>query len=517
MYFKNKSIHFSILISFLVVFINFFNANAQYSNQIKAEIEGQATGTTNGVVPFWMRSNQYGSVPLSGASASAIGRIKKGFYNSVDDSLNNHKFFWNFGLEGRVNGGNKINGQLIEADVKLRYAMFQLQGGRSKDVMGLNGDTTLSSGNFAISGNTLGVPKVELSIPNYWRIPIFDGLFSVKGTFSHGWLGKMPIVSTIASLDNKETYYMGNTNPITYFHQKSFYARLGKEDWSLQLYGGFNHQVFWGSEPETFGENFELTPFQTFWYVVQGKSYGNTGVPTSKIGNQNGSIDFGLEYDFESYRMLLYQQFFYDVGALSKLANAADGLTGIMVENKNFNNQTNSFKWKKYLVEFFHSKNQAGYPWSTPTKSGDEDYYNNFFYTHGWTYNDVSLGNPLITEHYNAKPGQARRSRDFFINNRVLAFHFGANFEWKIIDFITKLSLSKNFGTFATSEYGSSTGVIRNPETSNLFVPVYQSSFYLKASKKLPRDLAVGAALAFDAGSLLNDSFGLNFSVKRTF
>ena len=36
----------------------------------------------------------------------------------------------------------------------------------------------------------------------------------------------------------------------TYLHQKSLYGRFGKPEWKWKLYGGFNHQVFWGNEKD---------------------------------------------------------------------------------------------------------------------------------------------------------------------------------------------------------------------------------------------------------------------------
>lgn len=199
-------------------------SKAQLPEGFKAEVEIQATGTTNKVVPFWMRSNQYGSVPLDGASGSVLGRFSKDY----DSKNQNGKLIdWGFGFEGRANGGKGSNITLIEGYLKGRLSMFQLKAGRSKDVMGLNGDTTLSSGNFAVSGNALGIPKIELSVPEYYRIPVFEGLFSFKGNLVHGWLGKTKILNSINDLNGKNLYTIDNIYPNSYFHQKSFYGKIG--------------------------------------------------------------------------------------------------------------------------------------------------------------------------------------------------------------------------------------------------------------------------------------------------
>ncbi|HEX8608942.1 MAG TPA: hypothetical protein VF679_09930, partial [Pedobacter sp.] len=294
-------------------------AQAQLPNGFKAELEIQAIGTTNKTVPFWMRSNQYGSVPLNGASGSLLATISKDYDHQ---KLGTNSFDWGFGVEGRVNGGNRSNLTLIESYLKGRWSIFQLKAGRSKEVMGLNGDTTLSSGNFAVSGNALGIPKVELSIPEYYRLPVLGGLFSFKGNFSHGWVGNARIIaSSYTTPENASGAALQNRSTITYLHQKALYGRFGKENWKFNLYGGFSHQVYWGNEKDSYGSSFKLSPFETFFYVATGKAYGAKGVPTSKIGNQIGSIDIGGEYNFNTVKVMIYRQNFYDVGALSKLAN----------------------------------------------------------------------------------------------------------------------------------------------------------------------------------------------------
>ncbi|MEJ5961334.1 capsule assembly Wzi family protein [Pedobacter immunditicola] len=506
-----------VICVFLILFVQAKSQNPG----INYEVESQALVTTNDIVPFWMRSNQYGSIPLSGTSGSFIGRAYKEYSKtSLTDSLNNKKkqFDWGFAFEGRANLGKESNLQLIEAYAKFKIRMFQLKAGRSKDLMGLNGDTVLSSGNFAVSGNALGIPKLELSIPNYYIVPIFDGLLSVKGNFAHGWLGKVKVVDQLTDINGKVLISIKNNNPISYYHQKSFYLRIGKKDYRLRLYGGFNHQVYWGNEQDTYGSNFELSTTKTFLYVITGKSYGTEKILKSKIGNQIGSIDVGAEYDFKKFKLTLYRQNFYDVGGLSKLANITDGLTGLSVENKKTHNNSKGLYWKKALIEFFYSKNQGGYPWSTPTLSGDEDYYNNYYYQEGWSYKDNGIGNPLITQNKYAKEGQAIYPYDNFLNNRVAALHLGLEGglnDWK---FITKLTYSRNFGSFATSIYGKSSGsTIIPPDFSNIFTPVYQGSFYFEGMKTLQNGFHTSLAISLDNGKLLKNSLGSVLKLKKTF
>lgn len=477
------------------------------------EVEAQTIGTSNGVVPFWMRSNQYGSIPLSGASASFIGRAYKAYDSTkADNWYGKTKLIdWGAGFEGRTNLGKEANLSLIEGYGKMRVAIFEFKAGRTKDVMGLNGHSTLTSGNFAVSGNALGIPKIEISIPEYYTIPAWGGLIAIKGNFAHGWAGKY-LAYTMGAIPASIVY------PKTFYHQKSLYGRVGKENWKLKLYGGFNHQAMWGNEKDVYSNAYDLSSFQTFLYVTTGKAYGNDLIPSSKIGNQIGSIDLGVEYNFKNSNLLVYRQIFYDVGALSKLANILDGLNGIRIENKKiaYPNKKD-FQWRTILFEFLYTKNQAGELWSKITKSGHENYYNNYYYKDGWSYKERGLGTPFITTKNEAKYGQITDPSQYFINNRLYAFHIGLSGNLKKWNFISKLSYSRNFGTYKTSSIGWSFGENRYPPQYGIFKAINQFSGYVELQKKLNKELTIGIVTAIDQGQLLDNSLGLRLKIIKDF
>jgi hypothetical protein len=85
---------------------------AQFIDSLKPELELQMGALTNSEVPFWMRSNQYGSVPTSGLSASILGRVYKP-YKAKSKLLD-----WGFGFEGRLNTGTKSDFKIIERKIK---------------------------------------------------------------------------------------------------------------------------------------------------------------------------------------------------------------------------------------------------------------------------------------------------------------------------------------------------------------------------------------------------------------
>src|SRR5450432_276696 len=477
---------------FLAVLLSCSYLKGQYS-VINSSIGVGANIVSPDHVPFWLRSNQFGNIPPPGNSVSFYGSFHKDY-----DTIENPLIDWGGSLEVRANIGNQvqgIQGNIIEGYLKMAISVFQIKAGRDKQVMGLM-DTTLSSGSFAMSGNALGIPKVEISVPQYYTIPIFDELFAVKGTLSLGWMGAVPI----------QYQYIGYLN--TYLHQASFYGRFGKPDWQLHLYGGFNHQVQYGNEDKVWGKQYDLNGWQTFIRVITGKTWNY-----SKIGNQIGSIDLGLQYDFNTVSLFIYRQNFYDEGALVHLANIADGLNGISFTNTGDKN--GFIHWNKFLIEFFYSANQAGYPWSKPTKSGDENYYNNYEYADGYSYKGVAIGSPLISSKYDTRPFPNSKF-DYFNNNRVSALHVGLDATIQDFHIITKATYSKNYGTFSTSPYGSSTGTIRDKPVGS-FPESNQFSCYLQIEKPLSDSYSLNISMALDHGLLLYNTSGISFQIMKSF
>lgn len=461
-------------------------------------LSAAAIVTSNKTIPFWMRANQYGSVPLDGLSTSLVGEVRK-------DYMRTKKLTdWGFGVEGRLNVGKRADAQLIQGYIKGRLGIFQIKAGRSRDIVGLV-DSTLSSGAFSISGNALGIPKIELSIPEYWSLPIFGGLIALKGNYAHGWLG------------NKDVDYASGAKTVnTFLHQKSAYARLGKPNWRFKLFAGFNHQVMWGNEKKMNPTMFKLSVLETYKYVILGKSYGEkgTGLPLSKVGNHLGSIDQGLEYRFNKFRVNGYHQFFYEVGGLYHLNNVKDGLWGLSITNNHSANSTSGFRLNKLVVEFMNSKSQGGEIDAKITPSGDEDYYNNYVYKKGWTYKGENLGNPLLTSKKYARQDLPARN-EYFVNNRVQAYHLGIDGAISKYTFLCRLTFSQNFGTYGSSPWGHSLNNIRTPTKPPYFETENQFSGYLEASRNFS-GLNVGMCVALDQGTMIYNASGLWFKVTKS-
>ncbi|MDN3549747.1 capsule assembly Wzi family protein [Mucilaginibacter aquaedulcis] len=471
----------------------FYTIVSAQEKDVHVSLEAQGIGTTSGAVPFWLRSNQFGSTPLSGGSGSFIGRIRKDYDTTKT-------FGWAASFEGRANIGNNSRFNVIEGYVKAHAGVFELKAGRSKDIVGMV-DSSLSSGAFSISGNALGIPKVGISIPNYYSIPVLGRLFAVKGGFANGYAGNVDV-----QYGNKPAKFK------SYYLENSLYVQLGKPSWRLKLRAGYNHEVLWGDEKRVFGPRFTLTGSETYWYVLTGKVFN-----FSKVGNHLGSLDVGGEYRFDDLTLTAYRQNFYDKGGLGSLANIKDGLNGVSVLNNSPG--SGNVRWKKILFEFLYTANQAGKRDSKRTESGAEDYYNNYEYVEGWSYRNMGLGSPFMTTRIDGRDNLGSYFRQFFVNNRVSAWHLAAQIEAYDWFYTAKISYSKNLGTYETGNesFRGISGILTKPNRPGAFKEVRELSTYLEGIRPLKNGYTVGYDIGYDNGGLLYNSFGVILKVSKAF
>ena len=232
----------------------------------------------------------------------------------------------------------------------------------------------------------------------------------------------------------------------------SLYGRIGVPEGKLKLYGSFNHQVFWGNEKHIFGNDFTLSVSRTYLYVITGKSYSTSIIEPSSIGNHLGSVDTGFEYDFTNFRLFMYRQSFYDFTALKHLANIADGLNGVSFISKA--RSDNFFQFKKVLFELLYTKDQGRSYSAHDPLYFNENYYNNYIYSNGWTDKGTGLGNPFRLRD-DGKEGLSDEDYDYFVNNRVIVFHFAMEGRLENWNYVIKASYSKNYGTYFSDIMGN--------------------------------------------------------------
>jgi Capsule assembly protein Wzi len=463
-------------------------------------VEATASASTSSSVPFWLRTNTYGITPYFLSPLSARVGLQADYEKPTVQNkfLKDKKFDYGYGIEMVANTGAQTGIILPEAYVKFRLGRWELYGGRRREIVGLV-DSTLSSGSYAWSGNALPMPKIQLGIHEFWAPKFLGGLLAFKGYYAHGWFNN----------DRSDVSH-------SWLHQKVFYGRLGKPNWTVKLIGGFNHQVQWGGQYRWDDKLNLATDLNAYWFVVAGKSTNNLedgqvilgqNEGTNRIGNHLGSIDLGAEIDFETFSLLLYRQHLYDDGSLFYLLNIADGLNGISYRNKLKKARNQPFYLHKANAEFFYAINQGGPIFGTTNEEfGRDNYFNHAVYTDGWTYHRNIIGTPFYSMQDQTRPNLPRYNgtelqRSLINNNRVAVFHLAAAGQFHDMSFEAKASYSRNLGTYEL-HFGEQ---------------VQQFSLGLRLVKPMPRwweGAHVFGNLGLDVGGLYPNNLGLQLGIR---
>ncbi|GAB4036506.1 hypothetical protein GCM10028809_48950 [Spirosoma gilvum] len=414
------------------------------------------------------------------------------------DSLraSNRRVDWGWGAEAVLNAGYNYKVLIPEAYLKLKFGRsMEFWAGRRREIVGLV-DSTLSSGSYAWSGNTLPMLKIQFALPDY--IPR-KGLISFKGFYAHGWF--------------EQDRFINNSM----LHQKALYMRFGKPNWRLKLYAGINHEVMWGGNSERLPTNSVIKnnqlPNQLSDYVdvVLARSLNTrNNIDTNRIshfdqenriGNHLGTVDLGFEYIGSSFSVFAYRQNIYEDGSLFYLINIQDGLNGLRIRNRRPHNP-NGFQIQDILVEYLFTQSQGGSLFidTNPAQRGRDNYFNHSQYQDGWSRYGLTMGTPFITPTSDSRSDLPRYG--FTNNNRVAAMHLGLS--GQVLDFFKfqfKASYSENLGTYETP----------------FKVPVRQFSSVFSVSSPLYilNGVTANASVATDIGDLYYNSVGFYVGIRK--
>ncbi|WP_461093246.1 capsule assembly Wzi family protein [Spirosoma gilvum] len=457
--------------------------------------------STSGQTPFWLRANQYGIVPSEHAIMTFRQSLRVDYHDTPKSRLDslrasNRRVDWGWGAEAVLNAGYNYKVLIPEAYLKLKFGRsMEFWAGRRREIVGLV-DSTLSSGSYAWSGNTLPMLKIQFALPDY--IPR-KGLISFKGFYAHGWF--------------EQDRFINNSM----LHQKALYMRFGKPNWRLKLYAGINHEVMWGGNSERLPTNSVIKnnqlPNQLSDYVdvVLARSLNTrNNIDTNRIshfdqenriGNHLGTVDLGFEYIGSSFSVFAYRQNIYEDGSLFYLINIQDGLNGLRIRNRRPHNP-NGFQIQDILVEYLFTQSQGGSLFidTNPAQRGRDNYFNHSQYQDGWSRYGLTMGTPFITPTSDSRSDLPRYG--FTNNNRVAAMHLGLS--GQVLDFFKfqfKASYSENLGTYETP----------------FKVPVRQFSSVFSVSSPLYilNGVTANASVATDIGDLYYNSVGFYVGIRK--
>lgn len=462
-----------ILAASLCLLFSFPAFSREQRDTINYFIESGAVVSSGKSTPFWLISNNYGTIasnsPNIWARAGVSGRtgINKTF-----------SLVYGADIIDRYSGKNEFILQQGYAGIGI--GQFTLKAGRYEEEFG-NQDQNLSSGGMIWSGNTRPIPQISFATSGYIPVPLTKDFVEFKGGISHGWF--------------EDNQY----NSDVWLHHKYMYLRFGGHR-RVHIEYGLQHFAQWGgksSNPE-YGELPDN--LNAFIKVFLGQGGGDDGPAPETlnvIGNHIGSHNLALDFKVNSLSMKFYWQTIFEDGSGLSLRNIKDGLWGFKISPES---------WKYIsglLIEYVNSTDQSGrfhdhyVDGVSVIVGGNDDYFNHGIYREGWTYNRMTIGTPLISS-----PALVTSSTgEYLINNRITAFHFGMEGGIKNVEYKALYTFSKNYGTNFYPFPG------KKCQHSVLFKSTINNLF--------PGNTSLSAAIAFDAGNLYSNNIGLFISLRK--
>lgn len=466
--------HRYILIILLLVTNHFF-CNSQ-THIPSVLVESGAVLSTGQHAPFWFYSNQYGKISTKNNSVYLLSSIYRNFKEES-------KTDYSYNLSPLLRYDGLGRSYMHQWYAELKFYFLHFTAGAKEEVFG-NQDSSLSSGCIIWSKNARPMPKLTFYVPNYTPVPFTWKYLEFKGGISHGWF------------DDNEY------NKNVWLHHKYFYLRLGGK-LPVHVSYGLHHFAQWGG---TYYNQTLPHDLKAFKHVFLGR--GGNPIPNTpwedwvnKLGNHIGSRNFGAEVEFRKTKVSLYWQNIFEDGSGKAYRNIKDGLFGISIRSKEKDKLISGF-----VYEFFNTTDQSGRINATDSikpdghryeLGGNDDYFNHWMYNKGWTFQEMILGNPLITS-----PAIIHGDRnDYVRNNRIIAHHLGMDGQMSKISYKLLYTYSLNYGT---NFYP-----ISPRETQHSILLTTQVQDVL--TWKLNLSCAIGA----DFGKMYGDNFGIMFSLSR--
>ncbi|RAJ93249.1 capsule assembly protein Wzi [Larkinella arboricola] len=451
--------------------------------------------SSKATTPFWLRTNHYGIIPREAPAGIFQAAIQKHYRQP--DSVHTQKVDWSFTLNPVMtqNQADRLKLFLVEANLSVRFKALELYVGRRRQVTGL-GDTTLTSGFYAVSGNALPLPKIQLSTVGYAPLHFTGDWVAINAGLAHGW------------------YQMASLQGVR-LHQKYFYLRLGKPGSLIKGYMGLNHQVQWAGHAEYlkqrpdiadangyFPSDWKFYRYVFFSYTPKdwAKVAGYTSFDSYRVGNSLGSIDIGVEFNLPSGRWLAYHQHAYDDVSGIVFKNVPDGLWGLSYRPGP--GQQTAFQINRITAELLTTTNQSGATFYIPGSSyqGGDNYYNHSQYAQGWSYLGRTIGTPFIAPRQDFDPASALAAGAFFSNNRVTMGYIGAQAIYRKATLLLRTSYSWNAGTFSQPTPGT---LVQFSMLAGAQIPITRYKVLLMASA------------ALDTGDLYTPAIGGYIGLKK--
>lgn len=498
---------------FLISLFSFFTTIAfgQLPDSLAYEAEMQIAVSNRDFLSQWIIANRFGKLN----DQQTDGYLLAGFHAPYTNDTTAFKF--SFGLDYLVKPELEES-RIQQAFIKTKFRALELAIGRYERTVGVH-QPNLSTGSLALSRNARPMPVVTIGIPQYINVPFTHGVLKFKGHLLHGWF-------------EKERYIRS-----PYLHEKSFYLQVGKSSWPIQISGGLVHFAQWGG---TAPNGRELPHgFDDYMRIFLGQSSSDNafgGEFVNALGNHLGIIDLGININLKDYQIQIYQQDpFEDKLGLTREHIIYDQLLGINVSNGKYT-YINHF-----VYEFINTKSQGGpgipdpLPGNDPDDlapnygyeyGGRDDYYNNYLYQSGWTYQGHILGNSLLLSRLRAIQFLSDipefQFNEASVNNRIITHHIGLSGKLsKYVKYRLLTTYTNNFGTYAGLNDGRFNWASQEPGYED-YAYAFKSSRYQcytllenEFSLNLSSPLSAITSLGYDFGDLYHN-FSIMIGIRFT-
>ena len=353
--------------------------------------------TLHGTTPFWHHANTYGRVP-SQSRASSLTGVRGEFpyrtWRGVD---------WAAGAELTALISDVQNTthftQLYGA---LQYQALRLRIGRFYHTVG-GPYESLSMGSMMIGHNATPIPKIELSTPDFFNIPLSEGRLQAQVYWSEGQLEA-----------NRHI-------PSARLHQKALHLRaiVG----NVRIIGGLIQSLQWGGENRPDG----WSQYRDILFSPKGGGGENTVA----------AYEAGVELLLDEWEFQAHRQFFMEDWIGLFLRSPWDGIWSVGAQRS-----PDSSKWIDGVqYEFMNTIQQDALPGLPEGRAG---YYTHSTYRSGWTYHSNVIGNPLIR---NPQYRSSVHTLDETPNTMVIAHHLGVEgTPTTRISYEARLTYSRNYG-----------------------------------------------------------------------
>lgn len=465
-----------LLLLFLLFFVlpsGGWTARAQSGGYLY-EAGLSAAGGTEGRLPFWLHANRYGVYDQDSANLLTRVGVTRPF-------TGRHPIDVRFRVEAVAHASRHASAYLHEWYGQVRYGALTLTAGRIARASTFV-DTTLSMGDVTLSPNAPPIPRLSVDL-DYIPIVRISGieLLHLKAYFSHGFLEGDRFVR----------------HP--FLHEKYLYLRgFGPEDFPVLGHAGITHYVIWGGTHPTLGP-LPSGPAD-FLDVVFAQSGDEDRAPIGEVvnalGNTIASYDFGLTLNLPGFDFKAYRQFYIETGANTRFRSVWDGLWGFVFRLKAPDRPLRAVLFEVADMRQQNARFELG------ERKGRANYYNNFIYEAGWTYEGRTLGLPLLVAD-GRHPG--------VVNNIVLAHHLGLEGRIAGFDYRALGTYSRNYGAnrACIDEACTAKADARIPRTD-------QYSLLLEVTGRLDaaRNLDFRLGMAYDSDGIYPENAGVLFGLS---